>query len=204
MTPEQEHIEIIEFNNAVECGIFAMGMMGMCPAHLMRSIGGGFDNESVAVTPMLLTIYFWVRSLRSGDETSHRYGILAGLTYFYMASCWGGYIFLVNLIAIHAVVLVLMGRFGEKVYYSYCLFYVVGTVLVMQVPVIGWAPLKSLEQIGALVVFVVFQVLHFSEWMLQRKQEAASYASGSTSGSLRIMGPRAAFRYKIKICTVEI
>jgi len=76
---------IIDYNPAVECGIFAMGMMGMCPAHLMRSIGGGFDNESVALTPMLLTFYFWVRSLRANDENSHRYGVLAGLAFFYVS-----------------------------------------------------------------------------------------------------------------------
>ena len=30
---------------AVECGLFAAGMMAIVPAHLMRSVGGGYDNE---------------------------------------------------------------------------------------------------------------------------------------------------------------
>ena len=42
---------------AVECAIFSMGFMGVVPAHLMRSVGGGYDNESVAVTAMTLTFY---------------------------------------------------------------------------------------------------------------------------------------------------
>jgi dolichyl-diphosphooligosaccharide--protein glycosyltransferase len=159
----------IDYNPAVECGIFAMGMMGMCPAHLMRSIGGGFDNESVAITPMLLTFYFWVRSLRGNDDTSYRYSFLAAISYFYMASCWGGYIFLLNLIGLHAAVLVLLGRFNTKIYMSYSIFYVVGTVLAMQIPVIGWAPLKSLEQVSALAVFLGYQVLQYCECQLKKK-----------------------------------
>lgn len=158
----------IEYNPAVECGIFAMGMMGMCPAHLMRSIGGGFDNESVAISPMLLTFFFWVRSLRGNDDTSYRYSILAAIAYFCMASCWGGYIFLLNLIALHAAVLVSMGRFNTKIYMSYSIFYVIGTGLAMQIPVIGWAPLKSLEQMSALVVFLGYQVLQYCECQLKQ------------------------------------
>ena len=42
---------------------------------------------------------------------------------------------------------------------SYSLFYIIGTFLAIQVPVVGWAPLKSLEQLGPLGLFVGFQVL---------------------------------------------
>jgi dolichyl-diphosphooligosaccharide--protein glycosyltransferase len=71
---------------ALECGVFAMGIMGMVPAHLTRSVGGGFDNESVAVSALCLTFYFWVRSLRSGDKHGYLYGILTGLSYFYVSA----------------------------------------------------------------------------------------------------------------------
>jgi dolichyl-diphosphooligosaccharide--protein glycosyltransferase len=27
--------------------------------------GGGYDNESIAMTAMLMTFYFWIRSIRS-------------------------------------------------------------------------------------------------------------------------------------------
>ena len=53
------------FSPALECGCCAMGMMAIVPAHLMRSVGGGYDNESVATTAMILTFYFWIRSLRT-------------------------------------------------------------------------------------------------------------------------------------------
>lgn len=71
---------------AVECAVFAMGFMAVVPAHLMRSVGGGYDNESVAVTAMTLTFYLWLRSLRNLEEKSYLFGILAGIAYFYMVA----------------------------------------------------------------------------------------------------------------------
>lgn len=154
---------------AVECAVFAMGFMAVVPAHLMRSVGGGYDNESVAVTAMTLTFFLWMRSLRTGDKYSHFVGVLAGVAYFNMVAAWGGYVFVLNLIGAHAAFLVLLGRFSTKVYLAYTSFYVVGTSLAIQVPVVGWAPLKSLEQLAPCAVFLGYQALQYCE--IQRKQK---------------------------------
>ena len=154
---------------AVESAIFAMGFMAVVPAHLMRSVGGGYDNESVAVTAMTLTFFLWMRSLRNQEKFSYLFGLLAGVAYFNMVAAWGGYIFVLNLICAHAAFLVLLGRFSTKVYLSYTLFYVVGTALAIQVPVVGWSPLKSLEQLAPCAVFLGYQLLYYCE--IQRKQK---------------------------------
>jgi len=154
---------------AVECGVFAMAIMAIVPAHLMRSVGGGFDNESVAVSAMALTFYLWMRSLRNNSEKSYLFGILGGLAYFNMVAAWGGYVFVINLIGVHAGLLVVMGRFSDKVYRAYTLFYVIGTALAIQIPVVGWTPLKSLEQLGPCAVFLGYQALQFCEIMRRRK-----------------------------------
>ena len=80
-----------------------------------------------------------------------------------MAAAWGGFIFVLNLIAVHAVVLFFLGRYNSKVHTAYSLFFVIGTAGAMRVPVIGMGPLKSFEQIGALVVFICYQILEFCE-----------------------------------------
>ena len=67
------------------CALYGMGAMAIIPAHLMRSVGGGFDNESVAMAAMLLTFYSWTRSLREDDEKSYLFGILTGFSYFYVS-----------------------------------------------------------------------------------------------------------------------
>eukprot|EP00956_Cyclotella_meneghiniana_P039576 scaffold174548_cov20-Cyclotella_meneghiniana.AAC.1 len=56
-------------------------------------------------------------------------GCLTGLAYFNMVASWGGYVFVVNLIGVHAASLVLLGRYSSKLYASYTAFYVVGTAL---------------------------------------------------------------------------
>lgn len=150
--------------------IFAMWIMGIVPAHLTRSVGGGYDNESVAVSAMTLTFYLWIRSLREGEKYNYVYGLLSGIAYFYMVASWGGYVFVLNMIGLHATLLVLLGRFSTNVYLSYSLFYVVGTALAIQVPVVGLTPLKSLEQIGPGLVFLAYQVIHFCERGILRKK----------------------------------
>mmetsp|Transcript_19468 Transcript_19468/g.27393 ORF Transcript_19468/g.27393 Transcript_19468/m.27393 type:complete len:954 (-) Transcript_19468:150-3011(-) len=155
---------------AIECGVAATGVMAIIPAHIMRSIGGGFDNESVAVSTMCLTFYFWVRSLRADDSKSYIYSILAGIAYFYMVATWGGYIFVLNMIGIHAAILILLGRFSNKIYLSYTLFYIVGTLLAMQIPVVGMTPLKSLEQLGPCVVFFGYQIYKYCDSQIKRQK----------------------------------
>ena len=155
---------------AAECGICAMAMMAIVPAHLMRSVGGGYDNESVSITAMVLTFALWIRSLRTTDKYSYGWAVLAAFSYFYMVASWGGYVFVINMIGVHALTLVLLGRFDTKVYLAYSLFYVLGTALAIQVPVVGWTPLKSLEQLGPCGVFLGYQVLQACQVMIARQQ----------------------------------
>ena len=63
-----------------------------------------------------------------------------------------------------------MGRFSTKVYRAYSLFYVVGTYLDIQVPVVGLTPLKSLEQLGPCAVFLGYQVLQYCEYIKRQKK----------------------------------
>ena len=92
-------------------------------------------------------------------------GVLAGLLYAYLASTWGGYVFACNLVGLHAAVLVLTGQFTKRVYIAFSFYLVVGTLGAMQVPVVGFAPLKSLEQAAPLLVFVVYQLLAAVCWL---------------------------------------
>ena len=168
--PETRRVAGVFWSPAAECGIFAMAMMAMVPAHLMRSIGGGYDNESVAMSAMVMTFYFWVRALRADDAYSFVYGAVAGAAYFYMVAAWGGYIFVLNMVGLHAAVLVMTGRFSRKIWAAYSLFYIIGTALAIQVPVVGFAPLKSLEQLGPCAVFLGYQVLGVTEEIRHRQK----------------------------------
>ena len=146
---------------ALESAVFTAAIMSIVPAHLLRSVGGGYDNESVATTAMQITFWMWASACWVDEAYSVVVGILAGIAYFYMVACWGGYIFVINLIGVHAAVLVLLRRTlpWTHLYKAYTSFYLVGTILAMQLPVVNWQPLKSLEQLGPCAVFLGMQVL---------------------------------------------
>jgi hypothetical protein len=42
---------------------------------------------------------------------------------------------------------VLVGNYSRKLHHAYTLFFLIGTAGALQVPVIGWQPLQSLEQL---------------------------------------------------------
>ncbi|KAL7480004.1 hypothetical protein ACHAW6_005716 [Cyclotella cf. meneghiniana] len=165
------------------CMLATMFFMSIVPAHLMRSVGGGFDNESVAVTAMTLVFYLWTRSLRddqvqtkqdsgfhisSSTRRAFLWGALTGVAYFNMVAAWGGYVFVVNLVGLHAATLILLGRHSSKLHAAYSGFYLVGTALATRVPVVRTVPLRSLEQLGPMLVFVGMQLVEYCERVRRR------------------------------------
>jgi len=156
-------------------------VMAIIPAHLMRSVGGGYDNESIAVTAMVATFLLWVRSLRT--DGSWPFAFLAGLAHVYMVAAWGGYVFVINMIGVSAAVMMLIDLFlppnlqkamlrnfdFTNALKAYTLFFVVGTAGAVQVPVVGWTPLRSMEQIGPVLVFCAYVVLLGIELMASRR-----------------------------------
>ena len=62
------------------------------------------------------------------------------------------------MVGLHAAFLVLVGRYSSSLHRAYTLFYVIGTFGAMHVPPVGWGPLKSMEQLAPLLVFLGFQV----------------------------------------------
>jgi len=156
-----------ELSGSSGAGVFAAMIMSIIPAHIMRSVAGGFDNEAIAVSAFCLVFLFWVRSIRT--PRSWPYGILCGIAYAYAAAVWGGYIFINNLLALHACFLVVIGKYNYGLYRSYTLLYVIGTLGAMQVPPIGWAPLRAVEQMPSVLVFVTFQLMGFCELCRKKK-----------------------------------
>ena len=53
--------------------------------------------------------------------------------------------------------------YTTNLYWAYTLFYVIGTAGAIQVPVVGWSPLKSLEQLGPCAVFLLIQAIELCQ-----------------------------------------
>lgn len=54
------------------------------------------------------------------------------------------------MIPLHALVLILMGRFSSRLYVAYSSWYAIGTLASMQVPFVGFQPVRTSEHMAAL------------------------------------------------------
>jgi dolichyl-diphosphooligosaccharide--protein glycosyltransferase len=128
-------------------GLLAAAFLGIAPGYISRSVAGSYDNEAIAIFLLMFTFYLWIKAIKDGSAF---YGALSALSYFYMVSAWGGYVFITNTIPLHVFCLLLMGRYSERVYVSYCAWYVIGTLSSMQIPFVGFQPTRTSEHMAAL------------------------------------------------------
>ncbi len=78
------------------------------------------------------------------------WGALCALFYGYMVASWGGYAFITCLLPLHAFVLMLMGRYSTRLYVAYTTWYALGTLASMQIPFVGFLPVRTSEHMPAL------------------------------------------------------
>ena len=128
-------------------GLLAAVFMGIAPGYISRSVAGSYDNEAIAIFLLVFTFYLWIKSIKNG---SAMWGALTALFYGYMVSAWGGYVFITNLLPLHAFVLILMGRYSQRLYISYSTWFALGTLASMQIPFVGFLPIRSSEHMSAL------------------------------------------------------
>uniref|UniRef100_A0A4X2LJ23 Dolichyl-diphosphooligosaccharide--protein glycosyltransferase subunit STT3B n=1 Tax=Vombatus ursinus TaxID=29139 RepID=A0A4X2LJ23_VOMUR len=151
-------------------GLLAACFIAIVPGYISRSVAGSFDNEGIAIFALQFTYYLWVKSVKTGSVS---WTICCCLSYFYMVSAWGGYVFIINLIPLHVFVLLLMQRYSKRVYIAYSTFYIVGLILSMQIPFVGFQPIRTSEHMAAAGVFALIQAYAFLQYLRDRltKQE---------------------------------
>ncbi|KAF9808180.1 hypothetical protein SFRURICE_017332, partial [Spodoptera frugiperda] len=118
----------------------------LAPVFSSRSVAGSYDNEGIAIFALQFTYYLWLKSLKNGSVF---WSICTALSYFYMVSAWGGYVFIINLIPLHVFLLLIMGRFSQRLFVSYTVFYIVGLLMSMQIPFVGFQPIRTSEHMAA-------------------------------------------------------
>ena len=154
-------------------GLLSAAFIGIAPGYISRSVAGSYDNEAIAIFLLMITFYLWIKALKVGSAL---WGMTAALFYGWMVSAWGGYVFITNsesivlyislsrpVIPLHAFVLILMGRFNNRLYTAYSTWYTIGTIASMQVPFVGFLPLRTSEHMAALGVFGLIQLVAFVE-----------------------------------------
>ncbi|KXT00691.1 hypothetical protein AC578_8252 [Pseudocercospora eumusae] len=151
-----------EMSDSPSAGLLAAAFMGIAPGYISRSVAGSYDNEAIAIFLLVFTFYLWIKAVKVG---SIMWGGLCALFYGYMVSAWGGYVFITNLLPLHAFVLICMGRFSPRLYVSYTTWYALGTLASMQIPFVGFLPVRSSDHMAALGVFGLVQLVGIAEWI---------------------------------------
>jgi len=154
-----------EMSTSPSAGLLAAAFMGIAPGYISRSVAGSYDNEAIAIFLLVFTFYLWIKAVKNG---SAMWAAMAALFYGYMVSAWGGYVFITNLLPLHAFVLICMGRFSPRLYVSYTTWYALGTLASMQIPFVGFLPVRSSEHMSALGVFGLLQIVGFVEYVRQQ------------------------------------
>ena len=117
-----------EVTGRAESGFFSALFIAVVPSYISRSVAGSYDNEGVAIFALVITFYFWVKSVNTG---SLFWSSMTAMTYFYLVAAWGGYSFVINIIPIFALVMLFLGNYSTNLYIAYNTFYILGTLLAM-------------------------------------------------------------------------
>ena len=144
-----------EMTTSPSAGLLAAVFMGITPGYISRSVAGSYDNEAIAIFLLVFTFYLWIKSVKNG---SAMWGAFTALFYGYMVSAWGGYVFITNLLPLHAFVLICMGRYSPRLYVSYSTWFALGTLASMQIPFVGFLPIRSSEHMSALGMPVPYRL----------------------------------------------
>ncbi|KAJ5915416.1 Dolichyl-diphosphooligosaccharide--protein glycosyltransferase subunit stt3 [Penicillium verhagenii] len=151
-----------EMSTSPSAGLLAAAFMGITPGYISRSVAGSYDNEAIAIFLLVFTFYLWIKAVKNG---SIMWGALTALFYGYMVSAWGGYVFITNLIPLHVFVLLCMGRYSSRTYIAYTTWYALGTLGSMQIPFVGFLPIRNSDHMSALGVFGLIQLVAFADFI---------------------------------------
>ncbi|KAI1845620.1 hypothetical protein JX265_005310 [Neoarthrinium moseri] len=151
-----------EMTTSPSAGLLAAAFMGITPGYISRSVAGSYDNEAIAIFLLVFTFYLWIKALKVGSAL---WGGLCALFYGYMVASWGGYVFITCMIPFHSFVLVCMGRYSSRLYVAYTTWFALGTLASMQIPFVGFLPVRTSEHMPALGVFGFLQLVGFLDYV---------------------------------------
>jgi dolichyl-diphosphooligosaccharide--protein glycosyltransferase len=143
-------------NNTV--GLFSALFMAFIPAFLTRTIAGFYDNECIGVFAIVLTSYFFIRSLKRGSVLS---GTAAGISLGYLLVSWGAADFMLGLLALYGFLMLVMGRYSKRLLSTYLLTISLGIFIGDLAPRNGFGNLTNfsiLAPIGVVGLMVLYEV----------------------------------------------
>jgi len=151
-----------EVTGRSEAGLLGAVFLGIAPSYLSRSVAGSYDNEGVAIFALVFSFYVFVKAIHTGTML---WGMLAALAYFYMVSAWGGYVFITNTVSIYMVAMTLLGRVTGRHFVVFCTWYIIGTMLCLNIPFVNFQAVTSSEHMASHGVFLMLLAYMASQYL---------------------------------------
>lgn len=157
-----------ECTNRPEAGLLSALFISIVPSYISRSVAGSYDNEGVAIWALITTFWLWVKAVNTG---SILWSVGCTLSYFYMVAAWGGYNFIINIIPIFVLGTIFINRFNMRIYVAYSVFYVIGTIMAMLIPFVGFNAIRSSEHLASHCVFAIMNIYVVIEYVRRNLPE---------------------------------
>jgi dolichyl-diphosphooligosaccharide--protein glycosyltransferase len=143
------------------CGLVAAFFLAFNPGFMQRTMAGFFDNETIGVFATLMTLYFFVKTLRTGKILD---SLLGGLFLGYLALSWGGYNFVYLILPLVCGILILLKKYDSNVLIAYAGVEGVGLLVFSFSSNFKYASFfTSLELFGIflfIILLVIFHLIH--------------------------------------------
>lgn len=130
-------------------GLIAAFLLSFTPAFIERTMVGFFDNEALGMLFLVLSLYFFIRSLKRGSIIS---AIIAGLCIGGLAATWGAYIYLMYILPMTVILLMLLKKYTSRIFMTYGISMTLAVFIITRVPASGPDVLTSFNVIPALIV----------------------------------------------------
>ncbi|MHA2117472.1 MAG: STT3 domain-containing protein [Candidatus Thorarchaeota archaeon] len=137
-------------NNTV--GLLSALLLAFLPAFIQRTVAGFYDNECVGVLAIVVSTFFYTRSLKRGSLPS---AVGAGLALGYLLISWGGGDFLLGLFALYAFVMLISGRYNKRLLNSYLITVALGIFIGGLIPRNGFANLTTFSTLAPIGIGVL-------------------------------------------------
>jgi dolichyl-diphosphooligosaccharide--protein glycosyltransferase len=147
-------------------GLLAAFFIAVSPAIIQRQVVGFFDNDPFGMFIMLVSIYFFIRSLKRGSVSS---GIMAGLFLGYICISWGTYRYALDIYALFAAVMLITRHYSSRLYNTYTLTVLPGLFIAVLAPRNGLGILGTGEVLPVILVLALMMVYETSKFLGRMK-----------------------------------
>jgi dolichyl-diphosphooligosaccharide--protein glycosyltransferase len=139
-------------------GIFAAFFVAMATGFISRSIAGFFDNECIGIFLMFLIFYFFVKGLTKDSMVNN---VLAGISLGLLSITWGAYKYAWAILALYALLMIVLRKFSRRLFSSYSVTILVGTIIFTFVPrnalkrILNTEIVITLQSIAVMLLIIV-------------------------------------------------